>query len=157
MPVTSIFVDDIGVGAGVTAGLRRAGYPAIPVVVSQAMPEMGGTRCNKLRDWLWWQCRLYFQRKRPCFTDKNQAGVQRLCDELPLVQYSRTKSKGEIQVESKDEMRKRLGKSPDVCDALNLTFYRDQIDKLDPKMSASEVRRMQMHRKRKKDIKTQRT
>jgi len=150
MKVKQIFVDDLGVGAGVTATLRDLKLPAIPVVVSESCPELGGTRCHRMRDWLWWQCRLFFQRKRPAFAHPKGHAFERLVDELRLPNYSRSKSNGAITVETKDEMKKRIKRSPDVADALCLTFFRDDMGKISKDKSASEIRRMQKEKARKR-------
>jgi len=49
-------------------------------------------------------------------------------------------SDGRIQVEKKDEVRKRLGRSPDDGDALLLAFYDPPADKPVAAVSAYENR-----------------
>lgn len=146
MPVKAIFVDDLGVGAGVTSDLRRRGFPAVPVRVSESAVDDGGTRCKLVRDWLWWQCRLFFQRKRPRFAEQSGDAWKRLEQELEMPKYS-TKG-GKITVEPKDSIKKRLKRSPDIADALCLTFYRDTIGAFDKDKSASDM--VSDRRKRKK-------
>lgn len=46
--------------------------------------------------------------------------------DLLMIKYKRN-LKGKIQIMSKDDMRKLYGKSPDVADALALTFWNDQV------------------------------
>ena len=45
-----------------------------------------------------------------------------LQDELTQHKYKIVSSNGKIRIEEKDEMRKRLGRSPDRADSLMLTY-----------------------------------
>jgi hypothetical protein len=124
MPIRAIFVDDTGVGAGVTATLRQTlGLPAIPVRVGEAAVDDGGTKCALKRDWLWWQCRVFFQRMRPRFLMREGEALVRLKRELIMPHYSHARQG--VVVEPKAKMKVRLKTSPDVADALCLTFARD--------------------------------
>jgi hypothetical protein len=146
MKVKTIFVDDTGVGAGVTAILRKRGYPAVAVMVGVAAPDLPGTRCALVRDWLWWQCRIFFQRKRPRFAQTKGKAWERLIDSLPLITYE-SKTGGKVKVEAKKDLKKRLGvRSPDECDALNLTFFREAVDRMESDASSGELLRLQRAR-----------
>lgn len=116
-----ICVDMIGVGAGVYSNLRKAKLPAIGVHVGKAAVDDGGTKCHRLRDWLWWQCRLFFKDHGACFNGEG-AAWDRLCDELTAPNYKYS-PEGKVKVESKDELKKRGEKSPDLADALCLTMF----------------------------------
>jgi len=123
--IAAINVDDIGYGAGTCASLRKKRLPAYAVVVSKNAPEDGGTRCHRLRDWLWWQARLYFHHKKPQFAEVNGESWHRLFDELTSPLYGSNISSGKIEVEAKKQMKKRIKRSPDVADAFCLTFFND--------------------------------
>jgi len=114
-----IAVDAIGIGAGVYSNLRAAGYPVIPVNVAEIAPSYTGTPCSRLRDWLWWQCRNLFRDGTPYFVDRNTF-VDRLVAELANPSF--ILKNGKILIESKPDMKKRGLKSPDLADALCLTF-----------------------------------
>jgi hypothetical protein len=43
--------------------------------------------------------------------------------ELTMPRYEIVDSSGKIKIEKKDEVRERLGRSPDIADALLLAFY----------------------------------
>ena len=118
---STIFVDVIGIGAGVADRLSEQGLPVVGVNVSES-PAVGD-KFMRLRDELWWNAREWFYR-RDCKIPDDGA----LIAELTLPTYNFTSS-GKLKVESKDEIKKRtaktassLGKSPDLADAFCLTF-----------------------------------
>ena len=115
----SILVDVIGIGAGVCDRLGEIGLPvsAVNVAESASVSE----RYVRLRDELWFNCREWLQ-KRHCMLVKDET----LIAELSLPKYTFT-SNGKIKVESKDDMKKRYPQSPDVADALVLTFANQAI------------------------------
>lgn len=112
-----ILVDSIGLGAGVVDRLRELGLPARGINVAES-PALGLTYRN-LRAELWHKARAWLE-KRDCRLPKDE----RLISELATVRYSFT-SNGKIQIESKDEIRKRGLASPDLADAFVLTFASD--------------------------------
>lgn len=112
-----ILVDSIGLGAGVVDRLRELGLPARGINVSES-PALGHTYRN-LRAELWHKAKAWLE-KRDCRLPKDE----RLISELATVRYSFT-SNGKIQIESKDEIRKRGLASPDLADAFVLTFASD--------------------------------
>ena len=71
-----------------------------------------------LRTELWEKCRLWFEGKDVVIPNDEQ-----LINELCSVSYGYS-STGKTKVESKDDIRRRLGSnaSPDAADALILTF-----------------------------------
>lgn len=109
-----ILVDVIGMGAGVVDRLRELGLPAYGVNVAES-PSVG-EQFLRLRDELWWRCREWFQR-RDCSIPRDEE----LIADLSGPTYGVT-SNGRVKVESKADMEKRGVKSPDLADALCLTF-----------------------------------
>jgi len=109
----SIMVDVIGIGAGVVDRLKELGLPVRAVNVGESAT---GNNYARLRDELWWRGRDWFDDKQCRIPDDG-----RLIGELSTVKYKVTSS-GKIQVESKDDMKKRGLKSPDVADSFILTF-----------------------------------
>jgi hypothetical protein len=79
---------------------------------------MGQTYLN-LRAELWYKTKAWLE-KRDCKIPNNED----LVAELATVRYTFTSS-GKIKVESKDDIRRRGLKSPDMADALVLTFASD--------------------------------
>lgn len=125
-----IHVDAIGVGAGLYDMLNhsvykdRIGYPVVKVMASASAPEDSEAPCKSMRDWLWWKCRQYFRTKHPYFVgDVSDDGFQQLKKEICEPTYRI--SNGRVVAESKDELKKRGLKSPNIADALNLTFLGD--------------------------------
>ena len=100
-----IMVDSIGLGAGVVDRLRELGLPARGINVSES-PAMGTTYRN-LRAELWYKAKAWFE-ARDCRIPNDDA----LVAELATVRYFFTSS-GKIQVEGKDDIRKRGLRSPD--------------------------------------------
>lgn len=106
--------DVIGVGAGVIDRLRELGLPVFGINVGEvaSMPD----QFMRLKDELWWAARDWFM-SRGVKIPRDDA----LISDLVGPTYKVT-SAGKTQVESKEEMKKRGLKSPDVGDAFVLTF-----------------------------------
>jgi hypothetical protein len=115
---TYIFVDSIGLGAGVADRLRELKLPAIDVNVSEK-PSLEGPH-GSLRDELWFKVKAWFT-GRNCTIPANS---DRLVSELSTVKMMYA-SNGKLKAESKDQMRKRGLPSPDLADALCMTFAFD--------------------------------
>lgn len=114
-----ILVDSIGLGAGVVDRLKELGLPARGINVAES-PAMGGTYRN-LKAELWHKAKAWLE-SRDCRMPKDEA----LIAELATVRYSFT-SNGKIQIEGKDELKKRGMASPDRADAFCLTFASDAV------------------------------
>jgi len=116
-----IAVDVIGLGAGIVDHLKWAGVPTVPVNVGESPPTK--IRFERLRDELWWNAREFFM-DRACSISVGIPAKLReeLVADIADVHYKFTPT-GKIKVESKDEMKKRLGFSPDLGDALCLTMH----------------------------------
>lgn len=109
----TIAVDSIGIGAGVADRLRELGLPVVGVNVGERPREPGFMR---LRDEVFWRMREWFE-ARDCKVVEDSALIGQIC----AMKYTHTSS-GKLQLESKDDMKKRGMKSPDLADALALTF-----------------------------------
>jgi hypothetical protein len=108
-------IDSIGLGAGVVDRLRETmDCPVRGINVAESPSAKG--RFRRLRDELWWKSREWFEGRDVKCIDNSQ-----LLAELTGPKYIYT-SDGKLQVESKKDMAKRGIKSPDLADALNLTF-----------------------------------
>ena len=123
-------IDTVGVGAGLYDMFRHAmyrgeiGYPAIKVHCSERAPEDKDGECKTLRDWLWWKSRKYFRTRPVGFSGlPENAYWKKLREELLEPTYKI--ANGKVVAESKDDMKKRGLKSPNLADALNTTFYQD--------------------------------
>ena len=111
---SEICVDTIGLGSGVADRLREMGYSVRDVNVSESSAM--NPNANKLRDELWMAVRDWLDTKTAKLP-KDEA----LRQELVAPRYTFTSS-GKLVVESKDSLRKRGMRSPDLADSLCLTF-----------------------------------
>ncbi|MHB8573561.1 MAG: hypothetical protein ACYDAY_11520 [Candidatus Dormibacteria bacterium] len=115
-------VDDIGVGAGVVDNLKRIlpdGVKLTGINVGEAAGD--SERFANKRAEYWWGLRERFHQG-----DINLGGLQprlaaRLIAEVTGVRYFTTPA-GKIQIEAKEKFKERLGRSPDLGDALMLAF-----------------------------------
>jgi hypothetical protein len=118
-----IFIDVIGIGAGVYDRLKELNYPVVAVNVSE-LPATKPLEYNRLRDELWGNMRSWLELRRGRLED-DEFGT--LVGELSTPKYKFT-SNGKIVIESKDEMRKRGVSSPNRADAVNMTFAQPMAD-----------------------------
>jgi len=108
----AVFIDGGGVGGGVVDRLKQLGYRVIEVQSgsSASDPERylnkRAEMWGEMRDWL----------TTGCIEDD-----QTLIDDLAGPEYDVT-LKGQIKLETKEQMLKRGLPSPDSADALGLTF-----------------------------------
>lgn len=116
-------IDVIGVGAGVYDRCAEEDAEVLAVNVSEKsheMDEAGKERFANLRAEIWWNA-------REALNPENPEALQlpdddELIGELSSVKYFHD-SKGRIVAESKESMKKRLGKSPDKADAFCLAVH----------------------------------
>lgn len=109
-----INVDVIGMGSGVVDRLKELKLPVVGINVAES-PAVGD-RFNRLRDELWFKAREWFEGR-----DVSMVQDDALIAELTLPSY-KILSSGKIQVESKDDLKKRGVTSPDLADAFCLTM-----------------------------------
>lgn len=110
----AIYVDVIGLGAGVVDRMKELNLPVFGINVAES-PSVEA-KYNRKRDELWFRARDWFAGRDVCMVQDDA-----LIAELTLPSY-RITSSGKIQVESKDELKKRGVTSPDLADAFCLTF-----------------------------------
>ncbi len=110
-----ILVDVIGLGAGVVDRLREMDFcdvRGINVSESASLSE----KYVRQRDELWFRLREWLEAR-----DCSMPADDQLQAEL-LAPRFKFQSNGKLKVESKDEMKRRGLRSPDLADALVLTF-----------------------------------
>lgn len=113
-------VDTVGLGAGVADNLRRAGFEIVEIVSGAKAVERPGSfyRFKNLRSQLWWEYREALRSGRaPIDIDD-----PRLFEDLTAPRYSVSGDKV-ITVESKDEIRRRIGRSTDAGDAVVYAYH----------------------------------
>lgn len=135
--IEQIFVDIVGIGAGVYSILReecRGSKVAVFGVSASAAapntPEVRAMRPHRLRDYLWLSTAEWLKRELPYFAPVPGERLERqLAGELAGTRYSLNRH-GELLIEDKQAMKKRVGHSPDYADGLALTFYEPSIKKV---------------------------
>jgi hypothetical protein len=122
---TAVKVDSIGVGFGVIGELRNAAgrgeHKAHILAVNVGEKSSQPDKFKNLRAEIWWEvARGLSERGEWDLSQMENADttVAQLLEPLWM-----TSTTGQVQVEPKDEIRKRLGRSPDNADALLLAFY----------------------------------
>lgn len=118
-----IYVDVIGLGAGVADRLEELGLPVTAVNVAE-MSSMKD-RYVRLRPELWDNARSFFERKR-CWINAAipQERLDRFVEEAAEPCY-KEHSSGKVDMESKKDLKARGVKSPNMMDALCLTLVED--------------------------------
>ena len=112
---SELLIDSIGIGAGLVDRIAEIGIlPVRGVNVSESASL--GNECGNLRAELWYKAREWFEKKN-CRIVEDQTLIRELT--LPKYKFD---SKGRYLIESKDEMRRRGEKSPDLADAFCLTM-----------------------------------
>ena len=111
-----ILVDVIGVGASIVDRGHELGLPVIGINTGESAAL--SNQYKNLRAELWHKAKEWFE-QRHCRIPRDE----RLMFELCSPRYS-FESSGKIRMETKDEMKKRIGHrgSPDYADAFVLTF-----------------------------------
>lgn len=115
-----ICIDSIGIGSGVHDRCAELDLPARSINVAESAALK--VKYMRLRDELWGKAREWFEAKE-CVIPKDDA---QLVHELAAPRFAFTSS-GKIKIESKDEMRKRGIRSPDIADAFCLTFASNAV------------------------------
>lgn len=107
-------VDDTGLGGGVTDRLREQGHPVTPVNFGEKAWDEA--RFVNRPSELWWMLREALQAGTMALPED-----RRLMADLTNVKYG-FDSSGRIKLESKADVKKRLGRSPDRGDALAIAW-----------------------------------
>lgn len=111
-----VFIDVGGLGAGVVDRLREIGYGAICVPVNFGERPFDAERYINRRAEMWGGMREWLDDGPVSIPDRDDLHAD-LCG--PHFKYD---SRTRIQIESKEDMKKRGVRSPDLGDALALTF-----------------------------------
>ena len=120
---TAVFVDSIGIGAGVADALRKTtDIQIIDVNVSERPSNVA--EYHNMRSEMWWKAREWFEKR-----DVSIPPDDVLISELATQEWKPQEMTGKIRVETKSERKRRLGSneggSPDRADALVMTFVQD--------------------------------
>ena len=120
----AIFVDSIGVGAGVVDRLEEKGYNVIDSNAAMKADNID-TYYNK-------RAEMYFLLREFIRKGGKIPANDDLKEELLAIRYVYSKANGKIQIQPKDEIKELIGRSPDKSDSLALHFFSEvRIDKSD--------------------------
>jgi hypothetical protein len=129
--VDDFAIDCIGVGKGIADRLHEMGKKVN--FVNSAAGSSDVHRFYNLRAEMWWYCmERILSRQVDVISDPE------LRRQLSSVRYKVVNSNGQIKIEAKDEVKKRIGRSPDRADAfiyglwalkdVNEASYYNQVD-----------------------------
>lgn len=125
-PHSSAVVDSIGIGTGVVDRLRELRADVVPFTGSASAKGMtdksGEFGFTNVRSAAWWNMREMLDPSRGSIVALPD--LENLRTDLTVPKWKVT-SGGKIQVEPKDEVKKRLGRSPDHGDAVVMSFWID--------------------------------
>lgn len=114
------FIDTIGEGAGVFSRIKEQLNCVVSAKATRKSKHLTDSTKNltfeNMRAYIYWMIREALQ---------NGMAIKRnnqLLEELTQTKYEFT-SNGNIKIEDKDKIKERIGRSPDLSDALALSFY----------------------------------
>lgn len=122
--IKTFAVDDTGLGGGVTDQLIAAGYDVLPVKFG-AKPLKDGSRFKNLKAELFWFLRTKMKEGKLDIPD------ERDFDELMTIRYEIDTSDSRIAIVSKQKMKAKGYKSPDVADALAIALWGAELLQVD--------------------------
>lgn len=113
-----VFIDCIGIGAGVVDRLLEMGYEKCVVGVNVARSASDTDKFGNLRAELWHEMREWFNQDLPVQIPDDPELQKQLCS----LGYEYKTSNGKLMIESKEKAKKRGVESPDKADSLMITF-----------------------------------
>lgn len=115
--IDKVFVDVIGVGAGVYDRLLELGHGERLVAVNSGHAPLNSHRFMNRRAEMWWNMREWLHEQPSQIPDSDS-----LHADLCAPKY-KPDSRGRIVIEKKEDIKKRGLRSPDEAEALLMTFY----------------------------------
>lgn len=116
-------IDVVGIGWGVAGRLkevlRERGSKCIVQTVNFAGRSSQPKRFLNIRAEAWWNGRELSRNKAWSLAALDNDAIA----ELTMPRYEIVDSSGKLKIEKKDEVRERLGRSPDIADALLMAFF----------------------------------
>ena len=111
----NVMIDAVGLGAGVVDILRSQNFRVREVISGAKAIETRDQkmRFNNLRSQMWYHTRENLRLKQLCF----ETDDPRLREDLTAPRYTVTGDRI-VKVESKDDIKKRIGRSTDAADAV---------------------------------------
>lgn len=109
----TLFVDEVGLGAGVVDYLKSLNYPVIPVNAGRQAEDK--VKFYNLRAEMWFRMKEWIEAGADIQDDPE------LAEQMAGVEYDYT-PKEQVRLEKKEDMKQRGMSSPDRADALAMTF-----------------------------------
>lgn len=119
--VGAVVVDEIGVGGGVVDRLREQGFEVVAFNGGASAKGSHSDRFLNRRAQAFWTLRKALEEGRVALPPN-----QKLRGELVATRWSVT-SAGHVRIEPKDELRQRLGRSPDRADAVSMAVWKWEL------------------------------
>lgn len=123
-PVSVIKLDIIGIGAGVYDRLSELGFPVLAINNAEVKSVVDPERYLNVRAEMAWALRHRFEKNNvglsAVFVQEDDI-IELLKGDLQVMKYKIT-SGGKIQILSKEEIKKDLGRSPDYWDAMVMAY-----------------------------------
>ena len=119
-PEAKMYIDEIGLGAGVVDKLVENDEfreRVVGVNVSNKTTDTENEKFVNLRAKIYWNLRNKFMNNKIILLDKGS-----MISDLTNIKYRFRSSDGALQIESKEEIKKRGLRSPDLSDSLALSF-----------------------------------
>ena len=135
---SNVAIDTVGLGGGVWDILTEAGYRCQSIVSGAAPLEevfaateeshgfLSSFRYRDLRAQMWWNLRVALEGQGLAIALEEGPERQRLLEDLVAPKYAIDKDKT-IKVESKKDIKKRLGRSTDEGDAVVYALFADKM------------------------------
>jgi hypothetical protein len=121
--LSKVRIDVVGIGWGVAGRLREVlkerRSKCIVQYVNFANKSTQPKRFLNVRAEAWWNGRELSRNKAWSLAGLDDDAIA----ELTMPRYAVVDSSGKVKIEKKDDIRERLGRSPDIADALLLAFY----------------------------------
>ena len=120
--VDKVFIDEIGSGKGVADQAKLLKLPVVYVNVGKK--ALRSDLFINLRAEVWWRVKELLRSGRMSLPNDSL-----LCGDL-IAPRKKRGDRGKIQIEEKDEIRKRIKRSPDTGDALCISYTNTIVDSL---------------------------
>ena len=116
-------VDVVGIGSGVYDRLEELGNDVFPFNGGETpTDDEAKNKFYNLRAEAYWALRDWFKPDKEGRSNISIPNDPNLIQELVELRYKYS-SERKIRIEDKEEMKKRIGRSPDRADALSLAFF----------------------------------
>lgn len=132
-----IAVDSIGIGSGVIDGLNSLDEPILAINSSSKPTSLNAqVKYTNLRAQMWWEAAEKFANSQVALPSDDFE----LAKQLGVVRFEPTNN-GKLLVQSKDDIKKAIGRSPDRADAFIMGLYAlDYVNRLDQSEYESNTR-----------------